>query len=100
MSLAAATAGLKKFVITREDVHVRTRPELVFLPPLGGLSDQSDGAVDTLEVSRQSDLVALSSATDRICNNDQLFHRPWPGLAWSDYNFSSDQNLLDLICNI
>ena len=80
MSLAAATAGLKKFVITREDVHVRTRPELVFLPPLGGLSDQSDGAVDTLEVSRQSHLVALSPATHRS-DNEELFNPPWPGLT-------------------
>lgn len=63
VSLAAATAGLEKLVVTREDVHVRTRPELVLFTPLRGLSDQSDGAVDTLEVSRQSHLVALSPAT-------------------------------------
>ena len=79
MSLATATAGLKKFVFTWEDVHVRTRPELVLFPPLRGLSDQSDGAVDTLEVSRQSHLVALGPATQRDLLTRNYFTDP--GLA-------------------
>ena len=63
--LAAATAGLEKFVLPGENVHVRTGPELVFLPPLGGLSDQPDGAVHTLQVGRQLHLVALGPETPR-----------------------------------
>ena len=63
--LAAATAGLEKFVLPGENVHVRTGPELVFLPPLGGLSDQPDGAVHTLQVGRQLHLVALGPETRR-----------------------------------
>ena len=80
MGLAAATAGLEEFLLPRENVDVRAGPELVFLPPLRGLSDQSDGAVDTLEVSRQSHLVALSPATHRS-DNEELFNPSWPGLT-------------------
>lgn len=52
----------------RNDRNVGTRPELVALSPLEGLTEEADGAVRAFQVRRERDQVALGTAKKRMVN--------------------------------
>ena len=65
-------AGLETNVFERENVHISAGPELILAAPLIGLSHQSDGAVDTLEILGQRYRVILSTETrTRLVRNKE-----------------------------